>query len=117
MSEDTIDGLVEDMTEDALESLVHWCIRHRAALASLRAGTHVVVPREPTQAMLDAAFPASTAWGVWRLMLAASEAPHDAPVLAREEGAALWTPEHRAKMAKAAGEILDEWKKEAPRDE
>ncbi len=46
----------------------------RATLASLRAGTHVVVPREPTQEMLGAAFPASTAWGVWRLMLAASEA-------------------------------------------
>ncbi len=50
-------------------------VAEAATLASLRAGTHVVVPREPTEEMLAAAFPASTAWGVWRLMLAASEAP------------------------------------------
>jgi hypothetical protein len=58
-----------------------------STLAALRAGTHVVVPREPTEAMLDAACvreagfytksPTADFLGGWRRALAAAQPRRD----------------------------------------
>jgi len=64
---------------------MEWARKNLSVLASLRAGTHVVVPREPTEAMLSAA---ETAYadepgfvaGVlaeWRAMIAAAQPRRD----------------------------------------
>lgn len=123
---------------------LRWADKHHVLIAGLRDGSLVAVPTLGSTLMhttIAHAHHMSEAQvaAIWRGCIAtfhpdvmaraiteadtrarailAAEPPRAAPVLAREEGVALWTPEHRAKMAKAAGEILDEWKKEEPHDE
>lgn len=76
----------------SIESLLAEVARRLAARAEPQAGEWVLVPREPTQAMLDAngesAFPAGKEWlerdarSTWAAMLAAAPTP---PATAGEE--------------------------------
>lgn len=63
------------MDDDTLRRYAEWLGIPAETLRGLRDGSLVAVPAEPTEAMLDAGREATTAWGVYRLMLAAAQEP------------------------------------------